>query len=596
MKIPASKLDGLEHIDESLGVMAARLDELVTRDQLNQDEFVELTAIFNNVAYVLVYLAANEEYDQVRLMEPWRDHFYENDELAARIIRLLKSLKCPDSEAEASRLAFLAELETVPSSEQLVSAERLSSLLARAESLLTRRDQDRGALLGRLGIDTKQMSPNVAYYRLLASTESAELRFKLATAWRIQSDRHTDELVNIVDEMVDTRSEAAFSTRHANVLSQTLAKSQVTEDEVMDLTSAYLSEALHRYERLAKEISAEAKSSNEDPAVDFPAYMNSKRGRKTPLYSLEDCLQYAFTVAGRIFGIEIALEEIGRSHVLRGNVSRDGVPVGQLIFDLWDEDDKAPGANFTRTWRNRTEWADIRQLPVAYISCRFNRRANGNGITFQNVHSLLHELGHGLNHILIQYRIPSRSGLEYLPLERVEYLSMWFEKWIYHPAFVEALHLGEADAAATVRAQQLKALEYRRTYVERALCSALDVRIHLQRPASFRSVWHQLDEQFGIARFSSISEIVEYFTWPMYQAHPGANFSYLWGASSSSQNFLKFLDIPESELPGDIDTSLMFAPVFCPDLAAELPDPVASFDFYDLMAGPLAGSAVASNA
>jgi oligopeptidase A len=594
--ITTSKLEGLRALQESLDAMLTRLRALSEAPALDEDEFIEITAIYNNVAYAFLYLNANEEYDQVEQIAPWQSAFYEDADLDARLLTLLDALHCTDPEAEDSRQVFVTSLHDKQAGTGTQAATALDALLAQASAILRDTDADRAALLRRLGVDPGT-NPSMVFYKILGNTADPAMRRKLGRAWTTQRDKHVDDLVDVIDRMVQVRTSDAQAAGHDSVLARTLTKCDVTENEVASVLEAFMTEATARYAGLEEEVRAALGLAGDVPPdlpADFPYFMQRLRRGQTPILVLDDCLNFIWRVAERIFGLSIQPQPSDSEHVITVSISSADTEVGQINFDLWETHGASAPANYTRGLRNRTEWRDIVQVPVAYVSCRFSRDHGENRINFQNVHSLFHEFGHALNHVLISKRIPNRSGLEYLPLERLEYLSMWSEKWIYHDDFGAALGLDD-ERAGTIVARRLKGMEYRRTYLERALCALLDFEIHRYPGVGFQQAWDDLDARFGVSRFATIGDVVEYFTWPMYQTHPGANFTYVWGSADSCTKATLFsaqrLAPLPGELPGDVDTETVFAPSFRFDVRGPLPDPQSTFEFYDAVATDTAGTA-----
>lgn len=585
-----SKMESLRGLEESLAAMRSRLAAIVAEPALTEDTFVEVTAIYNNVSYAFLYLEANEEYEQYEQVAPWRDAFYADPDLDARILELLQNLRCGSREAEESRLAYVRQL-TGRGPGQEPTAE-LEAALEKAKAVLEAAEGDQRGLLGRLSPQAAAGDPGMGFYQLVSRTRSAGTRAKLARAWAAARDGRLDDLVEPLDRMVRLREQAARAAGFGSTLDRTLDKCAVGEPEVTAFLDRYLRMAIERHQAVQAEV-RELVPTEGDPMDDFPFYMQAlPRKHPSPLFPLDGCLTYISGVAERVFGLEIERQPAEFEHVLPVVVSAGGREVGRINFDLWDTAAKAATANYTRALRNRAEWSGLVQLPVAFVSCRFRHDRGGRRITFQNVHSLFHEFGHALNHLLIRHRIPNRSGMDYLPLERLEYLSMWAEKWVYRPEFGAAVGLDEDEQEGARTAQRMKALEYRRTYVQRALTAALDVEVHRAGADGFRATWQALDDRYGVGRFAALGDVAAYFTWPMYQNNPGANFIYLWGSSDSSQKFTAFDRAALTDLPDGVDVARTFAPSFDIDVPGPVPDSTASFDFYDrVAAGPPAAGA-----
>jgi oligopeptidase A len=158
---------------------------------------------------------------------------------------------------------------------------------------------------------------------------------------------------------------------------------------------------------------------------------------------------------------------------------------------------------------------------------------------------------------------------------------MWFEKWVYHPDLAEHLTLRTGEVEGLALAQRVKMLEYRRTHVDRAVTAALDFEVHRRRTGGLRESFAELDERFAISRCCTLGDFPLYFTWPMFQANPGANFAYLWGAADSAARFEPFLAKRIEQAPPPAQTRALFASCFDYDEPSAVPDSGAVFRFYD---------------
>ncbi|WP_406316703.1 M3 family metallopeptidase [Streptosporangium sp. NBC_01639] len=573
--------ESLDATDDALNAMMIRLREIVGEPDLTQDAFVEVASIYNNVAYVFLYLESNEKsIDYSRILH-WKDAFHQDSELDVRLAVMLEKLRCADPAAEESRVAYVKYLRN-KGKEDPAGNEEMEALHAEAKSVVDKTRLDQLRFLDRLGVKAGRGNPATTFYRLAGATENEETRTKLTLAMTKIRDRRMESLIGVVDRMIAARRAQSRSRGYPSVLAQTLERCGISEATADAHLTGYLARAMESHQGLAAEIREKAGGCG-DPMDHFGYYVRTLQGgRKVPLFPLEECMEYIFSVAHRIF--ELTMERVASisPHVLTVSVRRDEEVVGHINFDLWDSENKKIRANHTRGIRNRTDWKGLVQRPVAYVSCRFQRDSGGTErITFQNVHSLFHEFGHALNHLMIRKHLPNQSGLEYLPLERLENLSMWFEKWVYHPDFADHLSLSGDEREGLKLCQHIKMLEYRRSHVDRAVTSALDFEVHRRSGVGVAEAFHRLDERFGISRFCGLGDFPAYFTWPMFQANPGANFAYLWGSADSAMKFAPFMDLRISELPGSAEFQDMFSGCFDFDEPSTEPDIATVFRFYD---------------
>lgn len=577
----AMDYESLVDTDEALEGMMARLREILDGPPLTQDGFVEIAAIYNNVAYIFLYLESNDVHVDYQRVLPWRDAFYKNVELDTRVLAGITPLRCDDADVEESRRAYvdyLLDKLRDPGPED----DELESLHAQAKSVIAAAEADQYQVLTRLGIPTGSGRPGTTFYKLVSTTGSAATRTQLNRVWIRARDRSLAAQVEIVDRMVDVRRRLATARGYETVLARTLTDCRVDEATASAYLDGYLVKALDSHADLATEVH-EALGSTGDMRDHFPYYVRTLLKRASvPTFDLDECLAFIFFVAEQMFGMTLTRSSASSEHVITVEADVDGRRCGQIKFDLWDTGPTSRAANTTRGIRNRTNWAGLVQLPVAYVSCRFRRAEDGRSrINFQNMHSLFHEFGHAVNHLLIRKRLPNQSGLEYLPLERLENLSMWFEKWVYHPELAERLSLTAEDAVGLDLAQRVKMLEYRRSHVERAVLAALDFEIHRRTEGGLRESFAAVDERFAVSRFCSLGDFPGYFSWPMFQANPGANFAYLWGAADSAEKFEPLLNRRIEDSPPPAEVRALFSACFDYDEPSTEPDSASVFRFYD---------------
>lgn len=570
--------ESLVTTEQSLAKMKERLDAILNAPALTDETLVEITAILNNVSYVFLYLEANNDQVSYHRLLPFRDTFYQNDELDTLILKRLRELKCGEPSTERSRQAYIKQMEDKQQSVNPKFENQISELRAEASAAEASLNLDQASFIERFGLSGSR--PSASYYRLSARTESPALRSKLARAWNKVAESEVDCRAGIVDRMIKVRHQDAVSQGKTSPLAQTLGKCRISSDEIEAFLTKYLDAALAGQAELTRAL-VEKYGDDTLPFSHFGHFMRANfRQKEVPLFDLDRCLRYAFQMAASVFALDISISSSGSMNVIVAEASFEGQPVGRINFDLWSQSGQDRGANHTLGLRNKADWGHVIQRPEAYVSCRFNPADDGaKQITFQNVHSLFHEFGHALNHLLMREHLPNRSGLEYLPLERLECLSMWSEKWVYHPSFTKALELSPDEQGDLILCQDAKKIEYVSTFAERALIALIDFECHRKEGVTLRMVFDQLDHTHGISQFVKFSDIPQYFSWPMFIANPGANFSYLFGAAWSVEAFKPFTDHalgPEMLCMNEA----YFLPCFSIQMPSIYPDPKCLPEFY----------------
>ncbi|ORT50884.1 hypothetical protein KBI5_12535 [Frankia sp. KB5] len=558
--------------------MMERLRAILAMPTLTAAIFVEIAAIYNNVAYIFLYLESNEAHVRYDELLPWRAAFFDDADLTEALVRSIEGFRCDDLSLEASRQNYLAHLRRPSRHDNLIAA-RAAELQTAAKAVLQDIRTDQTALLRSLGIDPGSGDPVATFYRLSSRTEKVAVRAKLGLIWEKVRDRRLDDLTDLIDQQVILRRQSSAAVGYPSVLARTLELCRVSEADAVRFTDRCVHGAMASHRALEEEI-RKLTGAIDRPIDHFGNYVHRLTGgRRAPLFRLDGCLAFLAEVGRAAFGLDFVRLPTRSPHVIAFGVTEGGHDVGAINFDLWHSGKRS--SNRTTGIRNRLDYAGVVQRPVAYVSCRFDGGREGGLITFQNVHSLFHEFGHALNHLLIVTRLPDRSGLEYLPLERLENLSMWFEKWAFHPELAEAFALDATAREGLILCQQVKGLEYRRTHLERAVTAALDLEVHRHSTASLAEVYPELQERYGLANHCTLGDFLSSFTWPMFQAHPGANFAYLWGAADSARRFSPVMTTSVAAVGPPHEVRRQFRSCFNFDEPSDEPDSGAIYEFYE---------------
>ena len=151
-----------------------------------------------------------------------------------------------------------------------------------------------------------------------------------------------------------------------------------------------------------------------------------------------------FSVVNRLYGLTI--KEIFDFDSWHKDVrffeiyNQQQVHIGSFYLDLYAREFKRGGAwmNDCRV-RRRLVNGEL-QLPVAYLTCNFNKPVGDQPAQFTHneVTTLFHEFGHGLHHMLTKVESASVSGINGVPWDAVELPSQFMENWCWEP---EALAL-----------------------------------------------------------------------------------------------------------------------------------------------------------
>ncbi len=569
----------LDKTEQALMAMWQRLNAILASTTMTEEELVEITAILNNVSYVFLYLEANDDQISYSHLIHWRDIFYCNSELDDRILSQLYNVICKEKITEQARLAYIDQLEQKRNHTDLENERMVEELRAESKAADTSLMYAQENFITRLGINSSGR-PAAAYYKFITRSDNPNLRIKLTKAWHKISDQDVDNRSEIIDRIIALRHKKSLQNGTHSPLIETLGKCRIEQDSITTFLSNYLHNALKAEKELESRL-VETYADSEAPFSHLSHFIRKQfSGKTVPVFNLDLCLEFAFSIARSVFGLDINIKSSPECPVIIADVTRSNQPVGRINFDLWIQNGRDRGANYTIGLRNRAEWREIVQRPEAYVSCRFSLSQDGErNITFQNAHSLYHEFGHALNHLLMHAHIPNQSGLEYLPLERLEFLSMWAEKWVYHSSFADAMEINEDERESLKVCQNAKKIEYISTFVERGTIALIDFQCHQHSGLTLRQAYSNLDQQYGISRYMRFADIPQYFSWPMFTANPGANFSYLFGAAWSMEAFSLFTNWEPSQEICPVPEDL-FAPCFTAQMKTQQISSIRMTEFY----------------
>ncbi|MBW1883577.1 MAG: M3 family metallopeptidase [Deltaproteobacteria bacterium] len=161
-----------------------------------------------------------------------------------------------------------------------------------------------------------------------------------------------------------------------------------------------------------------------------------------PYFPLPRVLEGLFALAERLFAVRIVAAD-GETSVWQPDVrffrvqSEDGAPLAAFFLDPYSR----PGEKRGGAWMNEclgrrrraraTGPAELR--PVAYLVCNQTPPVarDPSLMSFDEVRTLFHEFGHGLQHMLTRVDYGLASGIRNIEWDAVELPSQFMENWCY---------------------------------------------------------------------------------------------------------------------------------------------------------------------
>ncbi|MCM1984204.1 M3 family metallopeptidase [Lyngbya confervoides] len=161
-----------------------------------------------------------------------------------------------------------------------------------------------------------------------------------------------------------------------------------------------------------------------------------------PYFSLPKVLDGLFALVHRLFGVNIVAAD-GEAPVWHPDVryfqvnNAEGEAVAHFYLDPYSRPAEKRGGAWMDDCLGRAlkKQGDrtYMQLPVAYLVCNQTPPVDEKPslMTFQEVETLFHEFGHGLQHMLTQVDFAGAAGINNVEWDAVELPSQFMENWCY---------------------------------------------------------------------------------------------------------------------------------------------------------------------
>jgi oligopeptidase A len=177
------------------------------------------------------------------------------------------------------------------------------------------------------------------------------------------------------------------------------------------------------------------------------AYISEKLRVEAYQYSEQELKQYfpinnvltgLFDLLNILYSIEFRLNQTIKcwhDDVVYYDIYHDNSYIGGVYFDLFSRNKKQSGA-----WMNSIDDRYItlsnKKNPQAYIICNFTPKneQNNSYLSFDEVQTIFHEMGHALHHLLTKVDHYSIAGINNVEWDAVELPSQFMElfTWNYH--------------------------------------------------------------------------------------------------------------------------------------------------------------------
>ena len=332
----------------------------------------------------------------------------------------------------------------------------------------------------RLGLDMPRFIPFITH------SSRRELR---ETVYKAHVSRATTAELNnqpLIEEILSLRLDQARRLGYANWAELSLASKMAASVQAVETLLEELRAAAYP---AAEQDLAELKACaarNGDPAADDLAPWDvsfwAERLRQDrfdlnqeglrPWFPLPRVLDGLFNLCARLFNIRIEAadgeapiwhEDVRYFRVLDG----DGSPLAAFYLDPYSRPASKRGGAWMDECLGRSRGADDQLvLPVAYLICNQTPPVGQTPslMSFEEVETLFHEFGHGLQHMLTSINHPQAAGINNIEWDAVELPSQFMENWCLHRPTIMAMAM-HWQTGAPLPEEEFQKLRSSRTFL-----------------------------------------------------------------------------------------------------------------------------------
>jgi len=410
-----------------------------------------------------------------------------------------------------------------------------------------------------------------SYFPVMTYADNRDLRAEFYTAYVTRASDQgpaAGEWDNapLMDRILALRHEAARLLGFNNYAERSLAtKMAETPDHVMGFLEDLARRSRPVAERELEEVRIFARESRavEDlQAWDIPYYSEKLRQHKyaisqeelKPYFPEPQVVDGLFAIVARLYGLRIeAVDGVDTWHKdVRFYRIRDaGSEIrGEFYLDLYARPQKRGGAWMDECITRRRTASGL-QTPVAYLNCNFSPPLGDAPALFTHdeVTTLFHEFGHGLQHMLTQIDYAGVAGINGVAWDAVELPSQFMENWCWEREALDlfAIHYQSGEKLPDElyrRMRRAKNYQSAMQMVRQLEFAIFDFRLHLEYdPAVGARIHETLEDvrkQVAVLQPPPFNRFENGFTHIFGGGYAAGYYSYKWAEVLSADAFAAF--------------------------------------------------------
>ncbi|WP_017444527.1 oligopeptidase A [Gayadomonas joobiniege] len=409
-----------------------------------------------------------------------------------------------------------------------------------------------------------------SYLPVITYADDRQLREEIYTAF---ATRASDQGPNankwdnsqIMQDILKLRYELAKLLGFDNYAEKSLAtKMAESPQRVLDFLYDLSAKSKSQAQAELDEIRAYAKSQGVDSleAWDMTYYAEKLKQQKyaisdeelRPYFPEDKVIQGLFKTVGKLFNITIKVREnvqVWHDSVRFYDIfSADGRLKGSFYLDLYAREGKRGGAWMDVCIGQRENSQGEIQLPVAYLTCNFNKPVGDKPALFTHdeVQTLFHEFGHGLHHMLTKVTVSDVAGINGVAWDAVELPSQFLENWCWQSealAFISGHYETGEALPSDLLEKMLAAKNYQSAMMmaRQLEFSLFDFEMHAEAGSQDYDIQTKLDQvrdKVAVNKPPAFNRFQHGFSHIFAGGYAAGYYSYKWAEVLSADAFSRF--------------------------------------------------------
>lgn len=276
-----------------------------------------------------------------------------------------------------------------------------------------------------------------------------------------------------------------------------------------------------------------------------------------PYFPEEKVIEGLFAIVQKLFSIRIEkIEHFDTWHKdaqCFALFDKDNKKIAYLYMDLYARENKRGGAWMDELQVRRILPTGEIQLPIAFLVCNFSRPLPGKPSLFSHdeVQTLFHELGHGLQHMLTKVDHAGVSGIRGIPWDAVEVASQFLENWAWEKEGI-ALISSHVETGEPLSEELFSKMHRAKNFhsamqmIRQLEFSLFDFRIHKEfDPSQHNQIQNILDsvrQEISVTPISPFNRFQHGFAHIFSGGYAAGYYSYKWAEVMAADAFSLFLE------------------------------------------------------